>query len=692
MSHQFLLELLCEEIPANALPNARLQLAEGLSKGLAEAGLTGCQVRTHSTVRRLVAHVSGLPAGQDDRQEEVTGPPARAAYTPDGEPTAAALGFARGQGVGVDQLRVVKGPKGDVVAVTRFVKGRSTPEVLAGLVVAIVPSMHFPKTMRWGAGEHTFVRPLHNILALFGQTCLDEVVPIELFGVTSRGVTYGHRVVSPARLELRGIAGFDEYSTRLQEAGVVVDAEVRLRQMTARAGELAAEVGCTVRPDQALIEELVELVEHPGMVRGKLSSRFLELPEEVLVTTLRHHQKGLVLEKGGRVAGYFLAVTDRPDDPEGHIARGCAWVAGARLTDASFFYAQDRRDSLQGRVPALAGVTFHRNWGSYLDKSDHNLRLARALAERAELDVDLDRLDRASELLKADLVTAMVGEFAELQGVMGGIYARADGEPDEVWMAIADQYRPAGLDGAIPRTLVGAIVGVADRLDTMAALFATGDKPSGSKDPFALRRAALAVVKICAEFPLPIDLVGACQDAAGARAGGDETALREFLQERLRHFLTTVEGVRADVADAVLAAHWGVIPDDVARARALEAVRQDEVFGSLAVAFKRVRNMVAKGGAGRFDQEVLVEPAERDLVSGLEQAESRVGECLSEGDSEAALHALAPLAAPLDRFFTDVMVLCDDSKLKDARLALLARIEGLFLRLADVSRLAAEPR
>lgn len=692
MSHQFLLELLCEEIPANALPGARAQLAEGLAKGLDEAGFAGCQVRTHSTVRRLVAHVAGLPAGQDDRQEEVTGPPARAAFTTDGEPTAAALGFARGQGVTVDQLKVVKGAKGDVVAVTRLVKGRSAPEVLAELVAALVPAMHFPKTMRWGAGEHTFVRPLHNILALFGEGVLDEVVEIELFGVTSRNVTYGHRVVAPARMDMRGIAGFEAYAARLQAAGVVVDSDARHRQMLARADELAAEVGCTVRPDEALVEELVELVEHPGLVRGKVSSRFLELPEEVLVTTLRHHQKGLVLEKGGRVAGYFLAVTDRPDDPEGHIARGCSWVAGARLTDASFFYAQDRRDSLSSRVPALSGVTFHRNWGSYLDKSVHTRKLARQLAERAELDVDLAGLDRAAELLKADLVTAMVGEFAELQGVMGGIYARADGEPDEVWMGIADQYRPAGLEGAIPRTLIGAIVGVADRLDTMAALFATGDKPSGSKDPYALRRAALAVVRICAEFPLPCDLNEAARDAAGQRAGCDLKTLQDFLQDRLRHVLTTVVGVRPDVADAVLAARWGVVPDDVARSRALEAVRQDEVFGSLAIAFKRVRNMVAKGGGGSFDAKLLAEPAERELLAGLEEAEARVGECLGEGDHEAALHALAPLAAPLDRFFTDVMVLCDDSKLKDARLALLARIEGLFLRLADVSRLAAEPR
>lgn len=691
MSHQFLLELLCEEIPANALPAARRQLVEGFRKGLEEAGFERCAVQSVSTVRRLVVYVAGLPAGQADRTEEVTGPPVRAAFTPDGTPTAAAIGFARGQGVRVDELKVVKGAKGEVVAVKRLVRGRTAPEVIAEVTVDVVQSLHFPKTMRWGAGEHTFVRPLHNVLAVFGAETMNEVVPVELFGLTSRGSTSGHRVVGPGRIEMRGITGFADYTTRMEAVGVVVDPDVRRAKMLARAEALAAEVGCVVRPDPTLLDELVELVEHPGLVRGKVSSRFLDLPEEVLVTTLRHHQKGLVLEKNGRVAGYFLAVADRPDDPEGHIARGCSWVAGARLTDASFFYAQDRRDSLASRVPALAGVTFHRNMGSYLDKTSKVRRLAAELARRAELDVDLAHLDRAAELAKADLVTAMVGEFAELQGVMGGIYAFADSEPDEVWMAIADQYRPAGLEGVLPRTLVGAILGVADRMDTLGALY-NSERPSGSKDPFALRRAALAVVKICAEFPLPIDLFQACFDAVDNWAGGSEKELQEFLQDRLRHFLTAVVGVRADVADAVLAAHWGVVPDDVARARALDAVRQDEVFDSLAIAFKRVRNILTKGTHSSLDESVLIVTAERELLAAVESAEARAGNALLEGDHEAALHALAALAGPLDRFFTDVMVLCEDPTLRQARLALLARIERVFLRLADVSRLSAEPR
>ena len=257
MSHQFLLALLCEEIPANALPGARRQLEQGFAKGLEEAGFAGCTVRAFSTVRRLVVHVTGLAAGQPDRIEEVTGPPARAAFTPDGSPTAVALGFARGQGVSVDQLRVVKGSRGDVVAVTRRVKGRTAPEILAEVTTEVVGSLHFPKTMRWGAGEHTFVRPLHNIVAVFGAETMDEVVPLDLFGLGSRGSTAGHRVVAPGRIEMRGITGFEDYAARLEAAGVVVDPDARRAKMLARAEMLAAEVGCTVRPDPLLLDELV---------------------------------------------------------------------------------------------------------------------------------------------------------------------------------------------------------------------------------------------------------------------------------------------------------------------------------------------------------------------------------------------------------------------------------------------------
>ncbi len=688
---QFLLEVLCEEIPANALAPVRRQLEERFRAVLAEAGAAEATVRALSTVRRLVVHVAGVPERQSDRVETVTGPPARVAFAPDGSPTQAALGFARGQGVEVGELRVVDGPKGPVVAARRTVAGRRFAEVLADAVPAVFRSLHFPKTMRWGTGEHTFVRPVHNVVALFGRDRLDEVVPCSLFGVAAGTTTRGHRVMAAGELELEGVASLSAYLERLERAGVVVDQETRRRRLAARAAELAAEVGCTVRDDPALVLEHVELVEYPGVVRGELPERFLALPEEVLVTTLRHHQKCLVLERDGRLAPFFLAVADRADDPAGHVVRGNEWVARARLADAEFFFEQDRRHSLAEFATRLERLVFHQQAGSFAEKTARVAALARTLASW-QGGVEVAAVVRAASLAKADLTTAMVGEFPELQGVMGGIYARLDGEEDAVWQAIYDQYRPAGLDGPVPRNLVGALLGVADRLDTLAALFSLGEVPTGSKDPFALRRAALAVVKIAAETPLDgLDLERA---AAAAVEGwthgtsGSREALGAFLREREHYYMVSVAGVGADAAHAVLAARWGLVPDDLARARAVEAVRGEAVFADLAVAFKRVRNILAKEAGGEVPAGTLREAAERELVDAVRGAEGAVATAAAAGRYDEALRALAGMAAPLDRFFTEVLVLCEDAALRHARLALLRRVEELFLRVADLSWLA----
>ena len=689
--HQFLLEILCEEIPANALPAAREQLVARFGAELAEAGLTGCAVQAFSTVRRLVVHVDGLPERQADREEEVTGPPVKAAFTQDGSPLPAAVGFAKAHGVSIDQLRTVKGAKGEVIAATRRIAGKPTSDLLVEIVPRVVAALHFPKRMRWGAGEWEFVRPVHGVVALLGQKRLDTIVPVTLFGVAAGSATVGHRVIAPGQIELAGATGLAAYRKALAKAGVFLDAAERHARLESRIAALAQEVGCEVRPDPGLFAELVELIEFPGAVRGAIEPRFLELPEEVLITTLRHHQKTLVLANDGRVAPYFIAASDRADDPAGLVRQGNEWVCGARLADAAFFFAHDRGTSLAERAIGLDALTFHQSLGSFAAKSAAIDRLAASppfaelgLAQPAEL-------RRAIMLAKADLTTALVGEFAELQGVIGGIYARLDSEPEGVWQAIYDQYQPAGAEGLVPRGPVGAALGVADRLDTLAGMFAIGEVPTGSKDPFALRRAALAVVRICAEAPFPIDLKVAIAEALEVRNGKEATqaALGEFVRERVRFYLTGVTGVSADTADAVLGARWGVVPDDVARARALEQVRHEPAFAQLAVAFKRVRNILAKNPAGVGASGTLQEPAEVELSALVDEVGKRTEAEAARGDYPAAFADLASLAAPLDRFFTDVLVICEDETLRRARLALLARIEALFLRLADLSRLTA---
>jgi len=695
--HQFLLELLCEEIPAGALAGAAAQLADGIESRLGEEGIGEARrAFVGYTSRRLAVAFTCLPARQPDRAVEVLGPPVKAAFAADGSPTVAALGFAKGQGVTVDALRIVDGPKGQVVAATRTVPGEATEAVLARAVQAVVPTLRFPKAMRWGAGEYTFVRPLHRVVALFGAERLDTVVSLTLFGVTSGSITLGHRVAHPSPVELLGAAGVEEYLRRLAAAGVVVDPAERLAVLKGKAAALAAEVQCAVRSDPALVSEHVDLLEYPGLVRGAIPAAAMALPEEVLVTTLRHHQKCLVLERDGRVAPYFLAVMDRDCDPKGLVREGNEWVVGARLQDASFFFVQDRRLPLAEHARRLDRVQFHQKLGSYADKAAAVQALARWLGAGLAGD---DEIATAAALARADLVTGMVGEFPELQGVMGGLYARLEGYPEAVWQAIYDHYRPAGLEGELPRGTLGALVGVADRLDTLAALFAVGEVPSGSKDPFALRRAALAVVRLCAETPLPTDLQAAIQRAVAARARhavGRETEvvgqLAEFVRERERFFLTAKVGVEGEVADAVLEARWGVVGDDVARAQALQAVRGEEVFASLAVAFKRVRNILAKADRGAGDEALLVEPAEKALLEVLRAVEATVASAVAAGDYAAGLRALAAVAAPLDRFFVEVMVMCEDAALRQARLALLARLEEVFLSLADLSRLGGAAR
>lgn len=692
---KFLLELLCEEIPANALAAAAQELATGLTEHLHREGFSEVRCEFFGyTSRRMAVVLGGLPARQPDRSEEVLGPPVRAAFAADGSPTAAALGFARGQGVEVEALRVVEGPRGEVVAITRLIRGEPTPAILARAVEAVVPSLHFPKTMRWGAGEFTFVRPLHRVVALLGAEQLNDVVPLILFGVRAGSATLGHRVAHPGPVELRGIAGVGDYLQRLRQAGVVVDPGERRQVLGATAADLASRVGCAVRRDEALVAEHVDLLEYPGLVRGAIPVSALVLPEEVLVTTLRHHQKCLVLESEGHVAPHFLAVMDRPDDPRGLVREGNEWVVGARLADAAFFFAQDRRKPLADHARGLARVQFHQKLGSYAEKAGAVAALARWLAAAGGVAAQPEEVEAAAALARADLVTGMVGEFPELQGVMGGIYARLDGHPEAVWRAIYDHYRPAGLEGELPAGVLGALVGVADRLDTLAGMFAVGEIPSGSKDPFALRRAALAVIRLGAEVPLAVDLRAAIEPAVAGRAaqaaGREGEVIRQladFLRERERFYFTSKLGVAAEVADGVLEARWGVVPEDVARARALEAVRQEPVFAQLALTFKRVRNILAKGERGEGEAGALVEPAELALQQALEGVAAEVDGAVGAGDYAAGLRALAALAAPLDRFFVDVMVMCEDPVLRQARLALLARLEGVFLRLADLSRL-----
>jgi len=543
----FLLEILTEEIPAAALPGARRQIAELFGARLAEAGFSDLPIKALSTSRRLAVVVDDLPMRQPDRSEDLTGPPVSAAFAADGSPTPAGEGFARKVGLPLDEVGRVETSKGEYLAATVVHRGRATSEILAEMIPEIVAALRFPKMMRWGDGSHQFVRPVHGVVALLD----DELVPFEIFGVASGRSTIGHRVHAPESFELATACG---YAAAMAERSVMVDPDHRRTQLETLAEELAENAGAKVHPDPGLMAEHVELVEWPGLVAGAFEARYLDLPPEVVVTTLRHHQKCLVLEgaDGGLNPG-FIAVIDRRDDPEGLVQQGNEWVIGARLADAGFFFAEDRRTPLAEIVPDLERLEFHRVLGSLEDKAARVGELAAVLADGV---ADPDELRSAAQLAKADLLTHMVGEFPELQGVMGGHYLRLEDADDALWTAVRDHYLPVGFDGPVPDSVIGRLLGVADRLDTVAGLFAVGERPSGSKDPFGLRRAAQGAVKIVAESGWDLDLVYAVDAAAASVAEHSEgdreeltAAVTVFVADRVRRWLTDVVRPRAALAD-----------------------------------------------------------------------------------------------------------------------------------------------
>ena len=687
----FLLEIRTEEIPAAALPGARRQLEELFSGQLTEAGYADFEVVPLSTSRRLSAVVKNLPGRQADRTEELIGPPVSVAVAADGEPTPAGEGFARKVGLPFGEIGRVETEKGEYLAATVVHEGHATSEILAELAPSVISALRFPKTMRWGDGTHIFVRPVHGVVALFD----DEVVPLHVFGVAAGRTTVGHRVHSPESFELESADG---YAGIMIEHGVVVDPVERRQRLEELAETLASAVGARVHPDPELMAEHVELVEWPGLIAGSFEERFLELPPDVVVTTLRHHQKCLILENGDNgLQNAFIGVIDRKDDPEGLIRQGNEWVIGARLADAGFFFSEDCKRTLADLVPRLDGLEFHRVLGSLADKATRVGELATTIADAIGAEVDRDILRSAARLAKADLLTHMVGEFPELQGVMGGHYLRLEGASDELSTAVRDHYRPVGFDGAVPGSVIGMLLGVADRLDTVAGLFAVGERPSGSKDPFGLRRAAQGAVKIVAEAGWEIDFAEMITTAARAVADDakdDEEmlvdAITTFMADRVRRWLTDVIGASGDTADAVMAADWSNLPAAVVRARALEQVRGSENFRTLALAFKRVRNITDGQPDRGVDPELFESAEERELYEATEEFARQLEGLLPRKKVEEAFLAMEPIAEILERFFIEVLVMCEDEDIRDNRIALLKHLGRQFMNLADLSKLQIE--
>lgn len=666
MSLPFLLEIGTEEIPDWMIPGALNQLQDHFQSLLDQYALGGRVAWTEATPRRLALRADGIIEKQADTEEVVMGPPAKAGQ-------GAAAGFAKKMGVAVAELSRVPTAKGEYFATTKKAVGKTAREILSSELPGLILKIQWPKTMYWVGGKNgpRFIRPIRWLVALLG----DEVVPFEIAGAHSGNVTRGHRKLGSAAIRVT-IAG---YSDSLAANGVILSANDRREEIEQGIAQLLDGTTMRVHPDPDLLQTLVYITEFPTAILGSFDEQYLELPSEVLVTVMRHHQKYFsVKDANGKLAPRFIAVMNTNADPEGLVRRGNERVLRARFNDARFFWQMDQHKRLADRVADLANVTFQTKLGSYLEKTKRNEALARELAGMAG--ADAGPVERAAHLLKADLTTEMVKEFTELQGVVGGLYANVQGEPEEVWRAIYDHYKPASMEDAIPETACGRLVALADKLDTLRGCFRIGLVPTGSKDPFALRRAAQGVVKILVEGKLDLPL---------SRLTGSDQQLREFLLDRIRYYFREVRGFAYDEVNAVLASGTENLPDIEARLMALKAVRPTANFEPLAASFKRIQNILRQAGfdgTGAVDGALLEAGPERELSDEFE----RVRDTARQSAYLPALEAIASLRPAVDLFFDKVLVNAQDPNVRRNRLALLASILTEFSTIADFSEIVTQ--
>ncbi len=686
-SAPFLLEVGTEEIPARMAQRGADTLREALAQLVANRGVEGVEWHSAVTPRRLAVWTHSLPLRQPDRSETVLGPPARVAYR-DGEPTPAAHGFARKLGVDVADLVVEDTPRGPYVAVHRHVPGRPLSEILGEALPGILGKLPWPKSMRWGSGRTPFVRPIHWMCCVLDG----EVVDFEFAGVRSGNLSRGHRFAAP---EPFTASAPGEWFEALRARYVEPLPEIRRARIEERARELAAEIGGTPQLDAALVDEITHLVEWPLPARGEFAASHLELPPEVLVAAMCDHQRYIPVrnEANGALLPAFVVVANTPVRDMAVVVRGNERVLAARLSDARFFWETDRKHRLEHFVDSLRGRVWLEGLGTMRDKVERLQRIAAAIAERVAPEAR-EAAARAAFLSKADLDTEMVGEFPELQGIMGSWYAQADGEPEDVARAIREHYLPRGPADELPASTTGAIVALADRADNLAGCFGLGLTVSGAQDPYGLRRATLGVLRILLDraWPLPVhDLVEIAIEAYGDTLPrqADEVAetVLDFFRGRARSYF----GARypVDLVDAVLASGSTDVRSIAGRLEALAARRDSADFEPLILGFKRVSNILRKQGQGAQSADATGpwdEPAEAALFEAMVAAEPAVDAALREGRWQDAVDALLALKAPIDRFFDDVLVMAPDPAVRRRRLGLLARLREVFLRVADLSR------
>ena len=684
-TNHLLFELGCEELPPTSLKKLSQALLDNIVSGLKDAGLAYNQARAYATPRRLAVLIDDLETFQADKTVEKRGPAIQAAYGPDGAPSKAALGFAASCGASFEQLEKLETDKGAWLIFKQAVKGRPTTELLPDIIRKSLGNLPIAKRMRWGNFDSEFARPVHWAVLLLGE----QIIETEILGVSSGRISRGHRFHAPNNLNIT--SPHDYVETLLQQGKVIADFAERMTRIRDAANQAAAKVGGSAHIEEDLLEEVAALNEWPVPVVGNFDARFLELPQEVLITTMQANQKYFPVKNAqGGLLPHFITFANIESSNPASIQHGNERVVLPRLADAEFFWKQDRKQSLADRVDSLATIVFQKDLGTLLEKTQRVSNLAALIANK--LQANSEQAKRAALLAKTDLMTNMVGEFANLQGTMGRYYALADGEHSDVALALEEQYFPKQSGGATPSGKIGQILALAEKIDTLTGIFSAGLIPTGDRDPYALRRATLGILRILIENGIALDLLELL-DAALAQFSHSfnkaETRQRviDFIFDRLKGYCLD-QGYSNDEFEAVLAVSPSQPLDFMLRIRAVQTFRQLPEAESLAAANKRIINILKKSEHAIPDTiGTLVEAAEKNLLAAAEASNAEILPLLAEQNYPMALTRLAQLRDSVDAFFDNVMVNTDDVALRNSRLALLAMLSNQFLRIADISKL-----
>ncbi len=690
MAGELLLEIGTEEIPSDYLDNGLREL-----RRLAETYLRDNRIEmegglyTYGTPRRLVLVGKAIADKQEDKVQEMTGPPKKAAFDEEGKPTKAAFGFAKRQGVSVDELQFIETPKGEYLYVKLKMPRRRTIDILSEILPELIADIPWPKSMRWGSGGFSFVRPIHWVVALFDG----EVIPFEVAGVRSGNKTRGHRFMAPRIMEIDDL---QDYLRKMNESSVIIDQREREGEVEKAVIRAAKTVSGTTMIDPELLSTVANMVEFPSAICGGFDKVFLNLPEPVLTTAMKEHQRYFpICDQEGRLMPNFVAVNNTIPRDESIVRKGHERVLRARLADADFFFREDRKRSLEDRLEDLKSVIYQAELGTSYAKVQRFTKLAEYLAEQiAPEKIDDARL--AARLCKCDLVTEMVTEFPSLQGTMGEIYARLEGHQEDVCLAISDHYLPAQAESRLPGSLIGSIVGLADRMDTILGCFALGLDPTGTADPYALRRQTLGIIRLIRDKRINISLPdfvsksgSILNEAISFNLEGVAGKVINFIKDRFKNMLLS-EGIAQDLIDSVITVDFHFLNQVEERIAALKRFRDlSRDFEPLATAFKRIVNIV-KGfeGTYRVNPDLFEDKSEVDLWETFQSVQGKVKKEIERGDYFEALSLMATLSRPVDELFTQVMVMTEDIGVRENRVGMLKELNQFFLQVADFSRFA----